>query len=394
MGAVDIDPAAFAARPPHISLSRKLLNILGCLVCLPLYAAIAVHCRWPVTLDLVITVALAELNRYVNEGRRMAFYEAEAVGRQPEFREKEDYEPPRSPRRFDEKGVKVVDVERVSATALSAQAKSARLDCMAAVVGWREDPSLFTRALESYRMAKACTFLLVGIDGDEGADQDMVNVFHKVCPHRSRTIHVSEPLGEIAQSVRAKELSLRQMSGQPFDPSECDAAALDHCIRLARSILSRNDVQLSGPDAVSQLCIRQRHMHKKGIMFTSYIFALVIADTLGVEFLWSSDSDTLVSQDSLLRTVDAMAVDPRIGGASSGLVVHNGTDSIVTRLAETVYWGELYLTRSTPAATATSDCQSGPSTVFRLSALPPILVPWYMQTIFGQRMVSFSSLLP
>lgn len=122
-------------------------------------------------------------------------------------------------------------------------------------------------------------------------------------------------------------------------------------------------------------------------MFTSYIFALVIADTLGLEFLWSSDSDTLVSRESLLRTVDAMAVDATIGGASSGLVVHNGGESVVTRLAETVYWGELYLTRSTPAASATSDCQSGPSTIFRIGALPPILVPWYVQTIFGKRMI-------
>lgn len=389
MGAMDVDPATIAASPPHIGLTRKALNILGCLVCLPLYATIAVHCRWPVTLDLVITIALAELNRYVNEGRRIAFYDSEAAVRQPEFREKEDYEPPRTPPRYmDEKRATAVDVEKVSALATSTHDLSTRLDCIAAVVGWREDPALFTRALESYRTAKACTFLLVGIDGDEDADQDMVDVFHKVCPNRSRTIHVSEPLGEIAQSVRDKELALREASGQPFDPSECDAAALNHCIRLARAILAHNDVQLSGPNAVSQLCVRQRHLHKKGIMFTSYIFALIIADTLGLEFLWSSDSDTLVSHDSLLRTVDAIAGDSRIGGASSGLIVYNGTDSVITRLAETVYWGELYLTRSTPAATATSDCQSGPSTVFRLSALPPILVPWYMQTIFGKRMVS------
>lgn len=124
-------------------------------------------------------------------------------------------------------------------------------------------------------------------------------------------------------------------------------------------------------------------------MFTTYVFALVIADIIGVEFLWSSDSDTLVMDDSLSRTVDTIASDPTIGGASSGLVVHNGHETAVTKLAETVYWGELYLTRSLPAATATSDCQSGPSTVFRLASLPAILVPWYMQTLCGKRMVSF-----
>ena len=68
-------------------------------------------------------------------------------------------------------------------------------------------------------------------------------------------------------------------------------------------------------------------------------------------------------------------------------------ETAVTNLAATVYWGELYLTRSTPAATATSDCQSGPSTVFRLAALPAILIPWYLQTILGKRMVRQKALV-
>ena len=57
---------------------------------------------------------------------------------------------------------------------------SPQLDCMAAVVGWREDPALFTRALESYKTARGCMFLMVGIDGDEAQDQDMVDVFNLV----------------------------------------------------------------------------------------------------------------------------------------------------------------------------------------------------------------------
>jgi hyaluronan synthase len=399
------DPAVSGMAPPHISLLRKLINIIGCLVCLPLYSVVALHCRWPVTLDLIITIALAELNRYVNEGRRMAFY---ASQKQPVYRDKEDPETTHSSgtstplteksaglldhKKWDDvppaivktKALATPDVEKMP----SQFAPPPRLDCMAAVVGWREDPGLFTRALESYRMTRGCSFLLVGIDGDEAPDHDMVDVFNKVYPHRSTTIHVSEPLGEIAQTILAKEMSLRQHSNQPFNQTECETIALQHCVHLVRTMLRENNIHLTGPDAISQLCIRQRHMHKKGVMFTTYIFALVIADTLGIEFLWSSDSDTLVSRESLLHTVDAIASDAKIGGASSGLVVHNGDESVVTRLAETVYWGELYLTRSTPAATATSDCQSGPSTVFRLAALPAILVPWYMQTIFGKRMVS------
>ena len=37
---------------------------------------------------------------------------------------------------------------------------------MAAIVGWREDPALYQRALESYRRARGCVFLLAGIDGE------------------------------------------------------------------------------------------------------------------------------------------------------------------------------------------------------------------------------------
>lgn len=183
---------------------------------------------------------------------------------------------------------------------------------------------------------------------------------------------------------------MRKQNGQEVNEAECQQIAMRHCIRLAATILEQEKVVLGGYNGVRQLCIRQKHMHKKGIMFTTYVFSLVIADMMGIEFLWSSDSDTLVFPDSLSRTVDSIAADASIGGASSGLIVHNQDETAVTNLAATVYWGELYLTRSTPAATATSDCQSGPSTVFRLAALPAILVPWYLQTVFGKRMVGYS----
>jgi hyaluronan synthase len=181
---------------------------------------------------------------------------------------------------------------------------------------------------------------------------------------------------------------MRQQYDEDVNEKECHDLALRHCIQLARITLEQEKIKFGGVDGVRQICIQQKHMHKKGIMFTTYIFALVIADILGVEFLWSSDSDTLVLPDSIERTVNSIAADSSIGGASSGLIVHNETETAVTKLSATVYWGELYLTRSTPAATATSDCQSGPSTLFRLAALPGILVPWYLQTVMGKRMVS------
>jgi hyaluronan synthase len=149
--------------PRQVTLLRKLLNIAGCILCLLVYWVATVHCRWPVTLDFVLTVALTELTRYINEGRRIAYYEEENLSQVA--REK-------------------VNPEKAALDLELSVLSGPRLDCMAAVVGWREDPALFTRALESYKRTRGCVFLLVGIDGDEAEDRDMIDVFNMVRRHR------------------------------------------------------------------------------------------------------------------------------------------------------------------------------------------------------------------
>lgn len=98
--------------------------------------------------------------------------------------------------------------------------------------------------------------------------------------------------------------------------------------------------------------------------------------------------------DSLEGTINTIAGDPDVGGASSGLVVHNSEDTNITKLAATIYWCELYITRSLPGSIGKSDCQSGPCAAFRLSAVRPLLVPWYNQRILGKRMVSKTARAP
>ncbi|KAK4173820.1 family 2 putative glycosyltransferase [Triangularia setosa] len=361
----DFREPVIQGHPP--SASRLLLNILGCLLSIPIYYFSTVHSRYPVTLDIVITIALTELNRYMVEGRRQDFTRSQQIGNHDR-------------RCFDEK-------EKWNSLHLETQPCLPNAECMAAVVGWREEPSLYARALQSYKSAKTCTFFLAGIDGDEAQDQDMVNVFCQVFPENSAVIQIPEPLGDAAERIRTKTIDLQRQNGLGVNEDEANAVAMQACLDLARTILRQHNLTIGGPKGIRHLCLKQRHMHKKGIMFTAYVFALVISDILGIEFLWSSDSDTIVFPDSLEKTINTIASDPKAGGASSGLVVHNGRETAITNLASAVYWGELYLTRSTPACTGTSDCQSGPSTAFRLSALPAILVPWYMQVAFGKRMI-------
>lgn len=261
-------------------------------------------------------------------------------------------------------------------------------------------------------------------------------------PEQSQIIEMDEPLGEVANNVRDREIEARRKLEGVIDEEEINEIAMRTCISIVRYKLEEvtGDMPLAGPDGIKRLLVKQRHLHKKGIMFTTFVFAMVIADLLGIEILWSSDceyskapsprpawalnsieigdwlhrvrnfwtsgtsgshilwkytdvnyaADTIVLEDSLEGTINAIAGDPRAGGSSSGLVVHNAEDNVVTKLASCVYWCELYLTRSMPASMAASDCQSGPSAAFRLSAIRPILIQWYNQKIFGKRMVCSS----
>lgn len=59
------------------------------------------------------------------------------------------------------------------------QKGKADLEVVASIVGRRENGPLFTGCLESYRKA-GCKYLVVGIDGNEDEDEDMVSVFRDV----------------------------------------------------------------------------------------------------------------------------------------------------------------------------------------------------------------------
>ena len=77
---LDFEPGQHTGHTPggsttghRISAFRQFINVLGCGLAIPLYYLTTAHSRFPVTLDILITIALTELSRYVIEGQRMAF---------------------------------------------------------------------------------------------------------------------------------------------------------------------------------------------------------------------------------------------------------------------------------------------------------------------------------
>jgi hyaluronan synthase len=135
---------------PDVSRFRQFLNFLGCILVLPIYSIITGYTRHPLTLDVLLTIFAAEYNRYTNETRRQQLQGSSRTVQDPE---KATYLPTATDR---------------------------ATECMAAIVGYREDPELFARALDSYKLASECRFVLVGVDGDDVPDMEMVRVFQNV----------------------------------------------------------------------------------------------------------------------------------------------------------------------------------------------------------------------
>lgn len=126
-------------------------------------------------------------------------------------------------------------------------------------------------------------------------------------PERSAIIHIDEPLGEVANAICHRETAMRRKLGDVIDQDEINEIAMQACISIVRQKLEEHlgDFALSGPDGIKQLLVNQRHLHKKGIMFTAFIFSIVIADILGLDFVWSSDCEFV--QPALPRSLDAIA---------------------------------------------------------------------------------------
>lgn len=134
-----------------VPLVERTLNFLGCIVAAAVYFYGLMYLKQPLTFDMIVSIVLAEYCRWRNNKRRRDAALQEENG----------------------------------SLGLAEKGKSSeqRLDCVAAIVGYREEPILWKQALGSYSQAQNCRFLLVCIDGDVEEDREMVEVFQDVGDH-------------------------------------------------------------------------------------------------------------------------------------------------------------------------------------------------------------------
>ncbi|KAH7085975.1 hypothetical protein BKA63DRAFT_575370 [Paraphoma chrysanthemicola] len=340
-----------------VTTFTKYCNFLGNIVAIILYYYLTIYwCDYYFTFDTVISIYLAEHCGWANDRilKESESHERAESGVNPNLS-------------LVEKGVY---------RAHSNHSPKLELGCIAAIVGYREDPVIFTKALESYLDVKGCQFVLTCIDGNDPEDQKMVEIFQKVYSSDSALLNLPVPLVDIALKMDHDSNTWTQ-----------DTAILEKCVALAKQTLLDNNIHLTGPDAITRLCVTQPHMHKKGVMFTSFILCFALSDLLNIDFVWTSDSDSWVFKDTIDTTIRTIHGDDKCAGASTALVVHNRKESLVTTLGHAIYLNELHFARTFSSAVGASECQSGPCAAFRISALRPELLAWYKQTVFGNWMV-------
>ncbi|RYN50559.1 hypothetical protein AA0118_g10883 [Alternaria tenuissima] len=341
----------------RVTRSGKIYNFIGCLVAAALYCYTTLYWSdYLYTFDTIITVYLAEQCGWDNERVRRSIQKQE--GKKGNIH---------SSLSVAEKGEHYTRSDRSS---------ELEYGCIAAIVGYREDPIIFTKALQSYKDAEGCQFVLTCIDGNEAEDQVMVDIFRKAYPSSSAVIDLPIPLVDVALQMECDAETWRK-----------DIILIEKCITLAKQTLFDHEIHLTGPDAITHLCVTQPHMHKKGIMFTSFIVCFALSELLDIEYVWTSDSDSMVYKDTIMRTIQTIHGDHKCAGASTALNIHNRKDNLVTTLGNTIYLNDLHLSRCFSSAVGANDCQSGPCAAFRIEAIKPELLAWYKQTIFGHWMI-------
>jgi len=130
------------------SWGRQLLNTILCLL---IFTAIFLYFRryvylFPITIESVWQISLAEINRRKNIRRIRLRNQALSSNDA-------------------EKGLG--EKERV-------------VRHMASVVGYREEPRLYRKCLQSYRGTPGLEIMLVGIDGDHDGDMEMMRIAEEV----------------------------------------------------------------------------------------------------------------------------------------------------------------------------------------------------------------------
>lgn len=169
------------------------------------------------------------------------------------------------------------------------------------------------------------------------------------------------------------------------DTQTCELV-MKHLSNVIRTAI--NEQLPQGVQSIQELCIVQPHQSKKDILFTTLCFARLISEDLGIEYVFSTDSDSDIMPGAIGKMARLFENDTNIGGVAGHVRFTHPRPTWMSHIAVSFMWFDQEITKAQGAIFGATDCQPGPCAAFRVSALNSVLVPWYCQTVLGQRTVS------
>ncbi|KAI8378443.1 nucleotide-diphospho-sugar transferase [Blakeslea trispora] len=227
-----------------------------------------------------------------------------------------------------------------------------------AVVGYREEPELFTQCLESIKCLNYPDpiKIIVVIDGDAPEDKEMAALFQKSFP-QSPTLVLPELLSVSFEKIRSQ--------------SQQQHLKIDHDKLIQETFTL--------PTGTTPVCYMQPHQGKRHAMYTA--FRILLAS--GCEAVMSTDSDTKFDPDALIEMESALHWFPKIGAVAGDVRIWNAKDSILSYMSSLRYWMAFNIERAAQSFNRCVTCVSGPMGIYRSEVLREILDEWISQSFLG-----------
>ncbi|KAI9486620.1 MAG: nucleotide-diphospho-sugar transferase [Benjaminiella poitrasii] len=232
-----------------------------------------------------------------------------------------------------------------------------------AVVGYREEPGLFTKCLESIKQLEYPDpfKIIVVIDGDAPEDKEMARLFQKIFP-QSPVMVLPELLSVSFQKLRETKK----------EQEKVEEDLNDYYDQLLRTTFTL-------PTDTKPVCYMQPHQGKRHAMYTA--FRVLMA--AGCEAVMSTDSDTKFNSRAMIEMEHALYWFPNIGAAAGDVRIWNATDGALSFMSSLRYWMAFNIERAAQSFNRCVTCVSGPMGIYRTHVLRKFLDDWITQNFLG-----------
>jgi hyaluronan synthase len=103
------------------------------------------------------------------------------------------------------------------------------------------------------------------------------------------------------------------------------------------------------------------------------------------QYMITTDSDTIINKDSVLKIIYDIDSDPKIGAVTGDVKLANANHNILTFLQSLRYWFAFNLERAAQSYSGTMLCCPGCFSIYRLSSVKEVAEQYISQTFLGQK---------